>query len=82
LIFDQDSNRLLGFLVDEAGWFSTSKVIPLSSVQAIGLDAIIVPSKATEVSASDIQPIDRILEHNNIMKGTKIMTVGSLIFLG
>ena len=27
LIFDQDSNRLLGFLVDEAGWFSTSKVI-------------------------------------------------------
>ena len=74
LIFDQDSNRLLGFLVDEAGWFSTSKVIPLPSVQAIGLDAIIVPSKATEVSASDIQPIDRVLEHNNIMKGTKIMS--------
>jgi uncharacterized protein YrrD len=74
LIFDQDSNRLLGFLVDEAGWFSTSKVIPLSSVQAIGLDAIIVPSKATEVSASDLQTIDRVLEHNNIMKGTKIMS--------
>lgn len=74
LIFDQNSNRLLGFLVDEAGWFSTSKVIPLSSVQAIGPDAIIVPSKDTEVSASDIQPIDQVLEHNNIMKGTKIMS--------
>jgi uncharacterized protein YrrD len=74
LIFDQDSNRLLGFLVAEAGWFSTSKVIPLPSVQAIGPDAIIVPSKDTEVSASDIQPIDRVLEHNNIMKGTKIMS--------
>ena len=82
LIFDQDSNRLLGFLVDEAGWFSSSKVIPLSSIQAIGIDAIIVPSKDTEVSASDIQPIvgeaslkeNRVLEHNNIMKGTKIMS--------
>ena len=74
LIFDQDSNRLLGFLVDEAGWFSTSKVISLQSIQAIGPDAIIVPSKATEVSASEIQPIDRVLEHNNIMKGTKIMS--------
>jgi uncharacterized protein YrrD len=74
LIFDQDSNRLLGFLVDEAGWFTTSKVIPLQSIQAIGPDAIIVPSQATEVAASEIQPIDRVLEHNNIMRGTKIMS--------
>lgn len=86
LIFDQDSNRLLGFLVDEAGWFTTSKVIPLQSIQAIGIDAIIVPSKDTEVSASDIQPIDRVLEHNNIMRGTKIMStdgrdLGSMIDL-
>jgi uncharacterized protein YrrD len=74
LIFDQNSNRLLGFLVDEAGWFSSSKVIALQSVQAIGPDAIIVPSKSAEVPASQIQPIDRVLEHNNIMKGTKIMS--------
>jgi uncharacterized protein YrrD len=74
LIFDQNSNRLLGFLVDEAGWFSSSKVIALQSVQAIGPDAIIVPSKSAEVPASEIQPIDRVLEHNNIMKGTKIVS--------
>jgi uncharacterized protein YrrD len=74
LIFDQNSNRLLGFLVDEAGWFSSSKVIALQSVQAIGPDAIIVPSKSAEVPASQIQPIDNVLEHNNIMKGTKIMS--------
>lgn len=74
LIFDQHNNRLLGFLVDEAGWFSSSKVIALQSIQAIGPDAIIVPSKSVEVSASEIQPIDRVLEHNNIMKGTKIIS--------
>ncbi len=74
LIFDQNSNRILGFLVDEAGWFKTSNVIPLQSVQSIGPDAIIVASKSVEVPASQIQEIDRVLEHNNIMKGTKIVS--------
>jgi uncharacterized protein YrrD len=74
LIFDQNSNRILGFLVDEAGWFSTSNVITLTSVQSIGPDAIIVPSKSAEIPASQIQEIDRVLEHNNIMKGTKIVS--------
>jgi uncharacterized protein YrrD len=74
LIFDQNNNRLLGFLVDEAGWFSTSKVISLQSIQAIGPDAIIVPTKSVEVSANEIQPIDQVLERNNIMKGTKIVS--------
>jgi uncharacterized protein YrrD len=74
LIFDQNSNRILGLLVDEAGWFSTSNVIPLNSVQSIGPDAIIVASKSAEVPASQIQEIARVLEHNNIMKGTKIVS--------
>lgn len=74
LIFDQNSNRILGLLVDEAGWFSTSNVIPLTSVQSIGPDAIIVASKSVEIPASQIQEIDRVLEHNNIMKGTKIVS--------
>ncbi len=74
LIFDQNSNRILGFLVDEAGWFKTSNVIPLNSVQSIGPDAIIVASKSAEIPASEIQEIDRVLEHNNIMKGTKIVS--------
>jgi uncharacterized protein YrrD len=30
LIFDQDDNRLLGFLIDEGGWFSNAKVLPLN----------------------------------------------------
>jgi uncharacterized protein YrrD len=74
VIFDQDSNMLLGFLVDEAGWFSSSKVIPFVSIRSIGIDAIIVSSKDATVSAREIQPIDRVLEHNNIMKGMKIIS--------
>ena len=74
VIFDQDSNMLLGFLVDEAGWFSSSKVIPFGSIRSIGIDAIIVSSKDATACASEIQPIDRVLEHNNIMKGIKIIS--------
>jgi uncharacterized protein YrrD len=86
LIFDQNSNRLLGFLLDEAGWFKDARVLPLAEVQAIGADAAIVSSKNVAVRGSDIKPIAAILEHNTILKGTRIMTtdgkdLGTLIDL-
>jgi uncharacterized protein YrrD len=75
LIFDQDQNRLMGLLIDEKGWFSDAKVLPLSQIQSIGLDGIIVPS-ATAVQISSHYPdLDRVLKRNNILNGTKIMTV-------
>ena len=37
---------LLGFLIKEAGWFSSPQILPLYSVKALGSDAIIVPSRA------------------------------------
>lgn len=74
LIFDQENNQLLGFLVDEGGWFSSAKVLPLQNVQTIGPDAIIVQSKNTVVSAEQMPQIKRILERNNVLKGTKMMT--------
>jgi uncharacterized protein YrrD len=74
LIFDQESNLLLGFLVDEGGWFSNALVLPLTQVQAIGSDAVIVPSKDAISSADNFPEIQNILERANILKGTKIMT--------
>jgi uncharacterized protein YrrD len=74
LIFDQNSNQLLGFLIEEAGWFSSAKAILLKDVKAIGSDAVIVPSKDCVVKASEINVVEQILKHNNILKGTRIMT--------
>jgi uncharacterized protein YrrD len=74
LIFDQDDNRLLGFLIDEGGWFSNAKVLPLIQVRAIGVDAVIVPSKDAIAPSSEYPAIHRILENNNILNGTRIMT--------
>ncbi len=74
VIFDQHENCLLGFLIDEGGWFSNAKVLPLDRVQAIGADAVIIPSKDSIAPSSDYPKIHRVLEHNNILNGTKIMT--------
>lgn len=75
LIFDQESNQLLGFLVDEGGWFSNALVLPLNNVQAIGVNAVIVASTDTIDSASEFPAMQRILERDNILKGTRIMTL-------
>ncbi len=75
LIFDQVNNLLLGFLVDEGGFFTAARVLPLDQVQAIGPDAVIVPSRDSIAIAHAIPEIANVLDHNNILKGTRIMTV-------
>jgi uncharacterized protein YrrD len=74
LIFDQNDNRLLGFLIDEGGWFGNAKVLPLNFVKAIGVDAVIIPSKDVIAPSSQYATIHKILENNNILNGTRIMT--------
>jgi len=73
VIFGQHENRVLGFLVDEGGWFSEAKVVPFQNVQAIGPDGVIVPSKESVVIADTEPAIKVVLEHKNVLKGTKIM---------
>jgi uncharacterized protein YrrD len=74
LVFDQNNNQLLGLLLEEAGWLRSAKAVLLKNVQAIGPDAVIVPSKDSIVNVNDIAILDNILKHNNILKGTHIMT--------
>jgi uncharacterized protein YrrD len=74
LIFDQNDNRLLGLLIKESGWFTSAKVLPLYLVKAIGIDAVIVPSRDTIASSRSYADIHQILETNNILNGTRIMT--------
>lgn len=74
LVFDQNSNQLLGFLVDEGGWFSEAKVLPLQNVQSIGPDAILIADRAGIVEAPRVPAMHMILQRNNILKGTKVLT--------
>ena len=74
LVFDQNNNQLLGFVVDEGGWFSSARVLPLEQIQAIGPDVVIVPDKKAVIPADTEPTFRRILDRNNILKGTKIVT--------
>jgi uncharacterized protein YrrD len=75
LLFDQTSNQILGFLVQESSWFNSAHVLLLKDVQSIGPDAVITASKNVIVRASEIPVISHILERNNILQGTRILTM-------
>jgi len=74
LIFDQSGNRVLGFLVDEGGWTRRARVLPLREVQSIGVDAIVVPSKRSIVSADRVSEMKDVLQRNKALRKTKLMT--------
>ncbi len=74
LLFDQDSNQLLGFLVTEGGWLSSGRAILLQDVQALGPNAVVIPSKDAIAEAKKIPKLKQILKRNNVLKGTRIMT--------
>ena len=74
VVFNHESGLVVGFLVDEGGWFSAARVVPFDSVQSVGPDALVVSSKGAVVDASGIPEVARILKRDNVLKGTKIMT--------
>ncbi len=75
LIFDQERNYLVALLVQEGGFMSDARVLPLASIQSIGMDAAIVGRADQIVSARSDPKVAAILDRNNIMNGTHIMTV-------
>ena len=73
-IFDRSENCLLGFLVDQDGWFSNPKVLPLYLVQSIEADAIIIPWKESIAPASDYATIHDVLKQNNSLNSDHMLT--------
>jgi uncharacterized protein YrrD len=77
-IFDRAENCLLGFMVDQAGWLSNPKVLPLYLVQAIEADAIIIPWKESIAPASDYATIYDVLEQSNNCDSDHVLTNNDL----
>lgn len=76
LIFDHQSNRVLGLLVDEGGLFGKVRVVSVKAVQSIGLDAVIITAKEAIVDAEQAPEMQAILDQKTSLKNTQIMTVG------
>ncbi len=72
-IFDRDEKCLLGFLVDQDGWFSNPKVLPLYLVKAIEDDAIIIPWKESIAPASNYATIHDVLVQNNSLDNDRVL---------
>ncbi len=75
LIFDQNQNRLVALLLEEKSLFSDAKVLPIDAIQSIGTDAVITQSEQDVIDVTSETKISTILNHNNVMKGTQILTV-------
>ena len=74
IIFSGVDGRVLGLLLDEGGLLSSSKVLPVGSIETIGPDAILVQSKEAVVSANESDDINTRIKSDNVVVGTKLMT--------
>jgi len=74
LILDRQSSRVLGILVDEAGWFSEAKVVAWPSFRLIGLDAVIIDAETSVKKASDIPEMSEVLDKGNVLIGVRVQT--------
>ncbi len=74
IIFDQRENQILAFLIDEGGLFRSPRMVPLMSVQAIGVDAIVVPGADAIMAITASPTIEGIYRQNVVVKGTRLLT--------
>lgn len=75
LIFDQDSNQVVGLLLSEPGFLKSAKILLIEKIHSIGPDAVVVDSAASVDKATNVPSVAKILRRNNILRGTRIMTV-------
>ncbi len=74
LVVDRQGSRILGILIDEAGWFKGAKVVPWSSFRVIGLDAVIIDEEASAKKASEVPEMSEVLDTGNLLVGARVAT--------
>lgn len=74
LVLDPQGSRVLGILVDEAGWFKEAKVVAWPSFRVIGLDAVIIDDEASVKKASEVPEMSEVLEAGNVLIGARVST--------
>jgi len=74
LVLDRQGSRVLGILVDEAGWFKEAKVVPWPLFRVIGLDAVIIDDETSVKKASEVPEMSEVLEGGNVLIGSRVAT--------
>ena len=74
LVLDRQGSRVLGILMDEAGWFKEAKVVAWPSFRVVGLDAVIIDGEASVKKASAVPEMSEVLEGGNVLIGARVAT--------
>ena len=74
LVLDAQGSRVLGILVDEAGWFKEANVVPWSAFHTIGLDTVIIDNEASAKKASEVPEMSEVLAGGNVLVGARVET--------
>ena len=74
LVLDRQGSRILGILMDEAGWFKEAKVVAWPSFRVIGLDAVIIDEEASVKKASEVPEMSEVLAGGNVLIGARVAT--------
>jgi uncharacterized protein YrrD len=73
-VLDRGCTKVLGLLVDEAGWFSAARVVAWASLLVVGLDAVIIDQESSVKKASDVPEMKEVLERGYVLKGLELQT--------
>jgi uncharacterized protein YrrD len=76
LVLDRSGSRVLGIVAAEKMLFGSEKVVPWTDVRSIGLDNVIVESKASVVKVSEAPEISAALEEEYVLLGNRLQTTG------
>lgn len=69
IIFDQDQNQVLAFLVDPR-WRIESRVLPWSGIYSVTVDGIVSHNAAMLTEGMNLLAIQRIFDRHNFRRGT------------
>ncbi len=75
LIFSENQSALVALLTEEPRWFSSGRILLITDVKAIGIDGILIDTAESIQPANNVPAVQRVIEQQNILRGTEIMTV-------
>lgn len=75
LIFSENQSALVALLAEEPKWFGAGKILLITNIKAIGIDGILIDTAEYIQSANEVPAVQHVIEQQNILRGTEIMTV-------
>ncbi len=75
VVYDPQTNKVEGFVLDEGGWFSDTKIVLTRDIHSIGKDAVLIENEDKISTASDVTAkVASIAEGDNYLTSDKVIT--------